>query len=410
MTFKTLKYSGLLFMGLALGCKEEQKLTQPAEMATVVQEIVSPAGPDSSLPHLVSNEKNTFLSWVETEGDSISILKYSALVDDTWQEPQIILKGDDWFVNWADYPMITENKGNLWSHVLKKSSAGTYSYDVKMNVLPEGAPEWKTNLPLHTDGTPTEHGFVSVMPYKGGFFVDWLDGRNTQENEVGERGAMTLRAGAVSTDGELLQEWELDARTCDCCQTCAVLTDNGPVVLYRDRSEDEIRDIYVVRLVNGVWTEPQPIHSDNWQIKGCPVNGPRAVAEDNNLAVAWFTGAQQKPKVQVIFSNDGGATFQEPILIAEGTVMGRVDIVWLNAKTAAVSWMETVNGKARFSVAKVSTAGEVSKKQLIVEMNDSRKSGFPQMELKGDTIYVAWTDQLQKTTKVKTAKIAVNAL
>ena len=48
----------------------------------------------------------------------------------------------------------------------------------------------------------------------------------------------------------------------------------GPVAVYRDRSPEEIRDISVVRLVDGVWTEPAPVHADNWMIEGCPVNGP----------------------------------------------------------------------------------------------------------------------------------------
>ena len=156
---------------------------------------------------------------------------------------------------------------------------------------------WKTDLALHTDDTPTEHGFVSIVPYRNNFFVNWLDGRHTDENEEGERGAMTLRGVIVTTTGKLIEEYELDDKTCDCCQTTSAITDNGPVVIYRDRSDDEIRDISIVRQVEGEWTAPKVIHEDDWQIKGCPVNGPKVDVLSNSLVVAWFTAAENKQKV-----------------------------------------------------------------------------------------------------------------
>jgi len=395
------------------GCKQEKKQEvkheQPETKITAVQELVSPAAASSSLPHLMSNRDVILLSWVETASDTLHTMFYSELVEGTWQKPQAILKGSDWFVNWADYPMITENNGSLWSHILKKSTVDTYAYDIKMNVKPKGATEWKTDLSLHTDGTSTEHGFVSALPYKDAFFVNWLDGRNTEENEAGERGAMTLRAGIVSVTGVLTQDHELDIRTCDCCQTTSAITDNGPVVLYRDRSEDEIRDISIVRQVNGEWTAPKVIHEDNWQIKGCPVNGPKVAALGNELVVAWFTGAENKQKVQVVFSTDGGEHFQEPILIAEGNVMGRVDVLWMDEETAVVSWMESKDKVAIFYAMKVSKNGKQSKKQVITKMDSSRKSGFPQMELVEEILYFAWTDYTQANSQVRTAKMSVDA-
>ena len=50
----------------------------------------------------------------------------------------------------------------------------------------------------------------------------------------------------------------LDARACDCCQTDAAMTSAGPVVVYRNRTEEEIRDIYIARgtaetLVNSIF-------------------------------------------------------------------------------------------------------------------------------------------------------------
>lgn len=220
---------------------------------------------------------------------------------------------------------------------------------------------------------------------------------------------MTLRAGVVSNTGEVLQEYELDASTCDCCQTTSAITDNGPIVIYRDRSEDEIRDIYIVRLVDGNWTAPKVLHEDNWQIKGCPVNGPKVAALGNEVVVAWFTGAENNPKVKLAFSADGGEHFQEPIVIAEGMVMGRVDVLWMDEDKAVVSWMESKDKLAVFNAMIVSKDGTVSNKQVIAELDGSRKSGFPQMEIVEETLYFAWTEQSSSTSKIQTAKMPVNA-
>ena len=392
-------------------CNESPKVKakEPLKSVPLVREVPSPAGNHSALPFLFSNEKKTLLSWVEKESDTLTHLKFSELTNGEWQKPQKILSGKDWFVNWADFPMIAENEGSYWSHVLKKSTSGTYSYDVKMNVFPEGSSAWETNLPLHSDETPTEHGFVTALPYQKGFFITWLDGRNTEENTEGERGAMTLRAAEVSVKGAVTGEHELDRRTCDCCQTTAAITANGPVVIYRDRSDDEVRDISIVRLVEGEWTEPKAVHEDGWKIRGCPVNGPKAAAKANTLVVAWFTEAEENPRVQLAFSSDAGASFDPPIQMNRVKALGRVDVALIDSKTAVVSWMETQNKSTQLRAVKVSSDGTASAYHTITSLNASRKTGFPQLELVKDRIYFAWTELEGESTMVKTAYAELSA-
>jgi len=394
-----------LLLIVLISCKEE-----PKKEVVSLQALVSPSGPNSSLPHLFSNSNKTLLSWVETVGDSLTILKYSELKGDAWEVPQEIITGNDWFVNWADFPAIVEHNGNLLSHVLKKSSEGTYSYDVKLNVLPQGELQWRTNLPLHTDNTPTEHGFVTLLPYKSNsFFVTWLDGRNTEEKEEEERGAMTIRAAEVSPTGEISNEMELDSRTCDCCQTTAAITKNGPVVIYRDRSEDEIRDISIVRNIAGEWSEPKTIHDDTWKINGCPVNGPKAAAIDNTLAIAWFTATNEKPQVKVVFSSDGGENFDKPIAVGDLNSMGRVDITLLDSNTAVVSYMESKDDSARLKAVKVNRAGAFSKAITITDLDASRKTGFPQMEIVAGNLLFAWSEIVNEKSFIQTAYLSIDS-
>ena len=68
------------------------------------------------------------------------------------------------------------------------------------------------------------------------------------------------------------------------------MTAEGPVVVYRDRSEaeKEIRDISIVRLKGKKWSAPRPVFQDGWRLNGCPVNGPAVAAAGRRVAVAWF--------------------------------------------------------------------------------------------------------------------------
>jgi hypothetical protein len=215
----------------------------------------------------------------------------------------------------------------------------------------------------------------------------------------GHHGEMTLRGAILDTKGNKTNEWELDGRVCDCCQTSVAVTDNGPVVVYRDRSADEIRDMSLVRYVNDKWTEPKTIYADNWNIKGCPVNGPQISANGNNLAIAWFSMKDKTGEVKIVFSKDGGETFSQPVRIDEGKAIGRVDVVMLDAATAMVSWMEGADIKA----VKVHADGTKGNSIMIASSSDKRSSGFPQMTRSGNKVIFAWTDDKKKT--IRTASV-----
>src|SRR5918995_1514637 len=129
---------------------------------------------------------------------------------------------------------------------------------------------------------------------------------------------MSLVHTTLDSDGRLGPETVLDGRVCDCCQTDAAQAQGATVVVYRDRSEKEVRDMSIVRFVEGRWLPPRPLASDGWEINGCPVNGPAIAAVGADVAVAWFAAPADKPRVMVAFSTDSGATFGSPIRADEG--------------------------------------------------------------------------------------------
>ena len=108
-------------------------------------------------------------------------------------------------------------------------------------------------------------------------------------------GAMTLRAATYDPRMQRGNDTELDAMTCDCCQTDVAMTTQGPLLVYRGRDHGEIRDILATRFDGKAWTPAHKVHDDQWKMSACPVNGPAVAARDDNAVVAWYTEAGEQP-------------------------------------------------------------------------------------------------------------------
>ncbi len=258
--------------------------------AAKVQPWPLPITATAAQPNLTqTSQGELILSWIERKKNGHR-LQMAIYANAAWSTPQTIAEGDNWFVNWADFPSTTAlPNGTLWAHYLVKRSAGTYAYDVMLKQSKDKGKTWSKPILVHDDGTASEHGFVSLWPWSASeLAIAWLDGRHTAQSSGHEHStiagkeafgnAMTLRAAVFDARGKKTKEWQLDQRTCDCCQTDAALTDKGPIVIYRDRDANDIRDIYTSRYKGTAWTTGNPVARDNWLMPACPVNGPAIAA------------------------------------------------------------------------------------------------------------------------------------
>jgi hypothetical protein len=311
------------------GCSSPDR----APDATRLTPLPSPAGPRSGEPFLASDATGAVhMTWIEKTGDSTHAVRYARLDGDAWSQPTTVIERPDLFVNWADYPsVIATPSGRLLVHWLQRSGAGRYAYDVRIAQSADRGATWTEGSVLHTDRGPSEHGFVATwLAPNDSIGAAWLDGRHMTPAVTGDGdhggGAMSVQSVSISSTGTLGTEQPLDLRTCDCCQVAATVTASGPIIAYRDRTDDEIRDIAVVRQVGGKWTSPSIVHADGWHIEACPVNGPALASRGDTVAIAWFTGAQDTARVHVAFSVDGGARFAAPVRVDGGTPAGRVGI------------------------------------------------------------------------------------
>lgn len=401
---------GVLTAMAAASARQTPAVAPPAaNWPATIRSLPSPAGDRSAQPQLTVSPRGILLSWIERTG-ARATLRFAERTATGWSTPQTAAAGDDWFVNWADVPSVLRlDNGTLVAHWLQKSGSDTYAYDVRLAYSSDDGRHWSPSITPHHDGLAREHGFASLFQMSGaGLGLVWLDGRDMgsaagHDAHAAPKGAMSVRFGAFDASWAQIHDLPVDPRVCECCPTTAAMTEDGPIVAYRNRSEDEIRDIHVSRFEQGRWTESRAVHEDGWKIPGCPVNGPMLSARGRAVVLAWFTVKEEVGHAYVAFSNDAGRRFGEPIRLDDAAALGRVDVALLPDGSAAVSWIELVGERATFMVRRVERSGSRSPGAAVAAIEGARTSGYPRLAQHGQELVFAWTESRDGQLHVRTA-------
>ncbi len=396
--------------------------TRRSLLGVVVQEIPNPAAPGSGEASLAAlPDGRAVLSWIEPAGEENAV-RLAVREKDAWSEPRTIARGPDFFVNWADFPTVAAlQDGTLFAHWLQKNAGEKYSYVVKLARSKDLGRTWSEALVPHSDLSAAEHGFVSMADDGAGLMaLVWLDGRDKAGTAL-----LSTRAGS---EGPVRAEERVDGRVCDCCQTALVRTAKGLLAAFRDRSEDEVRDIAIARFENGAWSPSEVVAPDRWKIDGCPVNGPALAVLGERVALAWFT-MEPSPRVRLALSKDGGQTWGAPWDVHEGRPLGRVDVAFLPGGDTVVSFLEqgragakggadeadaggnetrggegAEKGAVRLVLRRVDAEGRRSALHDAAPTSGARSSGFPRLERLGDVLLLAWRDT-SEPARLRTALV-----
>ncbi len=405
-----LQVLGIAWVATACGGPEEagegERVTGGPEIA--LRFIDSPAGDGAMAPNLAMGPEGPMLTWLEPEVGG-HVLLYSHYGGSDWSSPRPIAGGDSFFANWADLPQAAAAaNGTLYAHHLRKLGEDTYAYGVEVSRSTDGGGSWDALGLLHDDASPTEHGFVSYAPLpEGGVQAFWLDGRAMLGG-----GAMQLRSAilrpSVAPEPRPGQSELLDERVCECCATDAASTAAGPIVAYRDRGPSEVRDIAVVRTTPTGWSEPVLVHRDEWQIHGCPVNGPAVAAGGARVVVAWFTAGGGHARVQAAVSEDGGASFQSPVLVDGNKPLGRVDLALGEDGSAYVAWLAASPEGAEIRWLRIPTGSrEPGPSHLVAVTSAQRSAGVPRLEVWEENLVFVWVDN-QEPSRLRSALVPIS--
>jgi hypothetical protein len=375
--YSKIALSAALVVTLVSAAPAPQALGEP-------QLLDLPRGGETMSPSVAASGHGFIVSWNRKEGAS-RVVELAALNGRTWAAVHTIASGSDVAASRANFSSIAVQGTTIDAQWVRKNGHGMALAFARST---DGGATWSAPVSPHPQ-VVSEFGFASMaLSADGVLHALWLDGRGLEGGEEGH-GDMQLRSTELRGTNRA-NDALADPRVCDCCQTAMAITAAGPVAVYRDRSAGEVRDISIIRWTAGRWSEPKPVHTDGWVLKGCPVNGPRVAAHGNDVAVAWYTAAGEQPRVLAAFSHDAGRTFGAPVRVDDGHAAGRVDVAMDAAGSAIVSWVAQTPAGAELWLRRVEPAG-TGRAVHAATVATAQTIGYPRLAISDDNALVAWS-------------------
>lgn len=100
----------------------------------------------------------------------------------------------------------------------------------------------------------------------------------------------------------------IDKMACECCRV-AIASDNlgGISIAYRDLLAGSIRDISISNSYNNgdKFENLEGISDDQWEVAGCPHNGPSIYRDGDTTYLAWATGGEKPGVHYAEYDRDG---------------------------------------------------------------------------------------------------------
>ena len=351
------------------------------------KKVQTPTANDAMSPNLCLMGKHFALSWIEHNNGQESQFFFAPWDGAGFEDKNLIAASETMFSNWADIPSVVEaENGDLYAHWLERISNKQYAYGVQIAVSKDRGNTWTPMGRLHDDESETEHGFVSLIRDNANVRAFWLDGRMMAE----PLGKMTLRTAILQGD-QIKGERLLDSNVCTCCPTSAVQLTDGPMVVYRDRSMDEIRDFSFVSNLEQGWSAPEKIADDHWLMPGCPVNGASIASSGDLVAISRFTVIKGKPQVILQIYTQGQSNVRKNLVLDKNAPIGRCSTVCSKDAIYTI-WIGKEKKQTVLRMAEVSPDGKVRRQEILSSIDAVFSSGIPRSVLSGGHVWVSWTD------------------
>jgi hypothetical protein len=270
---------------------------------------------------------------------------------------------------------------------------------------------------VNDDRTPAVHGMHSLaVSSDNRIYVAWLDERNINRPQPSEQaGGHHMESNrevfmTVSTDGgrTFAPNLRVASDACPCCKTALAVAPEGRLYLsWRQVLPGDYRHIAVSSSEDGGKTFQPPVivSDDRWMLKGCPVSGAAlSVGADGALHVLWYAaGEKGVPGFYWSESRDGGRSFAPRRLFASAQARGTPRLLRGSASDMMAVWEITENGSSHITLARL-TGDEGTAASTTVADN----AELPSAATSGDNLYIAYIaragGQQQRGVWIVTAK------
>lgn len=286
-----------------------------------------------------------------------------------------------------------------------------------------------------SEGDGARGWHAATVDAQGRVSVIWLDHRETVKADAPH--THTMAAGSASTPAAppaekpkadptqraalshlyyaTLDDSKASSITnsvCYCCKTSLLSVGNNLYAVWRHVYPGSMRDMAFAMSTNRgrTFTAPVRVARDQWQIDGCPDNGPAlAVLSDKSVHVAWPTAADGKDAKQLaVFyavSRDG-KTFGPRTRISMNGSASHPQITASTDGSTIVAWDEVVDGARRLGLARVrvNKAGVATTTPLTAP-DGAEGRWYPSLATASTGAVAVWVRQLDKGSNIEVVRL-----
>lgn len=259
----------------------------------------------------------------------------------------------------------------------------------------DGGKSFETPLIVNENREEIGHRFDALTVFPDGrVLVAWLDKRDVgpaRQAGRGYEGAAVYTAISSDNGASFAANTKVADESCECCRIALAFGPDGRLaMLWRHVFPGSIRDHALsVFGSDGVWSAPQRVSFDNWELKGCPHHGPAmTIAANGFWHMAWFNDGRDGKGLSYVRSTDGGRTFDPPVRFGDYLKWASHPALLSKERQLWLAWLEFGGERHQLMLMRSTDGGMTWGKPRAVA--DSTHGDHPQLLDDGRAIYVSW--------------------
>src|ERR1035437_1487273 len=325
-----------LFLAALLALSAARAVEARPKPTVQIEELASPALSDTAGVSLAGTRDGlVWLSWADRTGNEIA-LRFSTfdLAAKKWSAPNPIMEDGRSFhlLEWPGvFPTLSLGANG------RAIAAGIFGYaahnletGVWFRQTADGGKTWGKIAWLSQDSTLDIENVALTTLADGRILVTWFDGRDYRKRV---KNVMQLFARVIGESGPDLLIDPSVPRFSQLALTA--FPDGGALLAYNGYTDDNRFTVRTARFRGHKWDNSRSLDNDVGR-----ATGPRLASDGGRVVAAWFTAADNDPRVFASCSPDAGARFLMPLRLDNGKPTGCVDTLILHDGALLITWLE----------------------------------------------------------------------